>query len=236
MPEISVNSILYRNQDHEFEKILKGKTSERKIRVDVIFSETANGFSLEVTDEENISAKMEFPAEKTPANNPERANQTIENQLSKLGNTIYELGDLEIKTSSAWFIPASQLNEWRRVMIEALDELRAKSYQTRKRKPIKENVEFPAKRLTYLGNITNQKAKEFYEFLGVEEVQPGFEVKAEESVPLMFCKYCIKHALGWCPKEGYKATFKEPLFLQHNEQKFRLEFDCKKCEMRVLKA
>ncbi|HHT22702.1 MAG TPA: U32 family peptidase [Bacteroidales bacterium] len=234
MPEITVNSVLYRNQDHEFEKILKGNISERKIKVDMVFSETVDGFSLEITDEENISAKMEFPAEKTPANNPERVNQTIENQLSKLGNTIYELGKLDIKTSSTWFIPASQLNEWRRVTIETLDEIRAKAYKTRMRKPMQENVEFPLKKLSYLGNVTNQKAKEFYEFLGVEEVLPGFEVKAEEGVPLMFCKYCIKHALGWCPKEGYKVSFKEPLFLQHNEQKFRLEFDCKKCEMRVV--
>ncbi len=236
MPEISTATFLYRNQDHEFDKILSGKTAERKIGVHMTFTETADGFSLEIKDPESVAAKLEFPAEKVPANNAERANQTLENQLAKLGNTIYEVDKLSIRTSSAWFIPASQLNEWRRQTVDLLDEIRAAAYQTRKRKARKENVAFPAKKLSYLGNVSNQKAKQFYELLGVEEVLPGFEVKAEEGVPLMYCKYCIKHALGWCPKEGYKATFKEPLYLQHKDQKFRLEFDCRKCEMNVLKG
>jgi putative protease len=65
---------------------------------------------------------------------------------------------------------------------------------------------------------------------------PGFEVKAQEGVPLMFCKHCIKFTMGWCPKEGYKATFKEPLFLRNNDQEYKLTFDCKACEMHISKA
>ena len=68
------------------------------------------------------------------------------------------------------------------------------------------------------------------------EVLPGFEAKAGQDVPLMYCKYCIKHAMGWCPREGHEAHFEEPLFIQHKDEKFKLEFDCKKCEMLVHKA
>jgi len=70
----------------------------------------------------------------------------------------------------------------------------------------------------------------------VEDVLPGFEVKAEEGVPLMYCKHCIKYSMGWCPKEGYKATFKEPLYLRNNDQVYQLTFDCKACEMRISKT
>ena len=119
--------------------------------------------------------------------------------------------------------------------MDELDKARAKAYV---RTPAREAVPavFPSKQLTYLGNVTNAKAEAFYHEHGVEEVLPGFEVKAEEGVPLMFCKHCIKYTMGWCPKEGYKATFKEPLFLKNNNQLYQLTFDCKKCEMHISKS
>ena len=235
MPVIERNAVVYRNQDHEFDKILAGKTSERKVGVEMLFSETPTGFSIRLTDEEGIEVKMDFPAEKEPAKNAERANQTIESQLSKLGATIYETVKVEINTSSAWFLPASQLNEWRRQVVDLLEEAREKAYIIRKRKPAADDIVFPEKKLTYLGNVTNEKAVEFYNQYGVEEVMHGFEVKADLDVPLMFCKHCIKYSLGWCPKEGYKATFKEPLYITYKDQQFQLDFDCRKCEMMVMK-
>ena len=235
MPVIERNTVVYRNQDHEFDKMLAGKTSERKIGVKMLFSETPTGFSIRLTDEEGIEVKVDFPAVKEPAKNAERANQTIESQLSKLGTTIYEADQVEISTSSAWFLQASQLNEWRRQVVDLLEETREKAYVTRTRKPAAKDIVFPEKKLTYLGNVTNKQAGEFYKQFGVEKVMPGFEVKADLDVPLMFCKHCIKYSLGWCPKEGYKATFKEPLYITYKDQQFQLDFDCKKCEMMVMK-
>ncbi|VBB46100.1 Uncharacterized protease YdcP [uncultured Paludibacter sp.] len=232
-PNIEKNTLVFRNQDHEFDKILSGKTSERKMEVNMEFSEKENGFSIQITDEENITVSMDFPTEKQPAKNAATAKQNIVNQLSKLGNTIFEAKNISVKTNADWFIPASQINEWRRQIVDLLETEREKQYHWEKRKPALENVTFPGEKLTYLGNVINEKAAEFYRQFGVQEILPGFEVKAEEDVPLMYCKYCVKHALGWCPKEGYKAAFKEPLFLHHKNEKFRLEFDCKKCEMRV---
>lgn len=233
IPFIEKNTLVHRNQDHEFDKILSGKTSERKIGIDIEFAETENGFSIKMTDEENISVSTDFPTEKQPAKNAETANQNITNQLSKLGNTIYEAKKVDVKTTSYWFIPASLLNEWRRQTIDSLDIERENLYKREFRKPSVEGTKFPETKLTYLGNVINAKSEAFYRHFGVQEIVPGFEARAESNVPLMYCKYCIKHAMGWCPKDGYKATFKEPLFIQNGNEKFRLEFDCKKCEMLI---
>ncbi|HNX89038.1 MAG TPA: U32 family peptidase [Paludibacteraceae bacterium] len=235
MPEMDRNTFLYRNHDQEFDKILAGKTSERKIGVNILFSEKPDGFSIQITDEEGLSAISEFVSEKQAANNAERAIQTIESQLTKLGNTIYMARNVDISVNSPWFLPASVLNEWRRQAIELLDEKRREAYVTGKRRPANSEAAFPEKKLTYLGNVTNERAREFYLQHGVEEVMPGFEVQAEPGVPLMFCRHCIKYSLGWCPKEGYKATFKEPLYISYKDQQFQLEFDCRKCQMLVLK-
>lgn len=235
MPRMDVGVMLYRNQDQAFEKILKGKTSERKVGVKMLFKEIATGFSIQLTDEDGISSTFEAACEKQPAQKPDAVIENIKNQLSKLGNTIYEAKDIQIEISASWFFPASQLSEWRRLAIEQFDGVREKAY-VRAPKPDAKPASYPVKQLTYLGNITNQLSETFYREHGVEDVVPGFEVKAEEGVPLMFTKHCIKYAMGWCPKEGYKATFKEPLFLKNNDQVYELTFDCKACEMRISKV
>ncbi|MDD3322442.1 MAG: U32 family peptidase [Paludibacter sp.] len=234
MPRMDIGVFLYRNQDQAFEKVMKGKTSERRVGVRVLFKETETGFAIQLTDEDGISCIFPVSCEKQPAQKPDAVIENIKNQLSKLGNTIYEATDIQIEINSPWFFPASQLSEWRRLAIELLDVERKKSYV---RKTRKESVltDFPTKKISYLGNVTNKLSETFYLEHGVEEVMPGFEVKAEEGVPLMFTKHCIKYSMGWCPKEGYKATFKEPLFLKNNDQVYLLTFDCKLCEMRISK-
>lgn len=48
---------------------------------------------------------------------------------------------------------------------------------------------------------------------------------------LMTCKHCIKFAMGWCGKRT------NPLYLQlENGIRFKLEFDCKNCQMKLKKV
>lgn len=53
---------------------------------------------------------------------------------------------------------------------------------------------------------------------------------------LMQCRHCIRYSLGYCVKRGgRKPIWKEPLFLELGDgRKFRLEFNCKECQMNVL--
>lgn len=235
MPKLMEGSWLYRNQDQAFEKIMKGKTAERKIALQILFTETVMGFSIQLTDEEGISSIYEIESDKQPAQKPEAVNDNIRNQLSKLGNTIYEAENIDIKLDAPWFFPASQLSEWRREAIEKLDETRNNSY-VRELPKAPVTTQFPQSQLTYLGNVTNKLSENFYREHGVEEIQLGFEVIAAEGVPLMFTKHCIKYEMGWCPREGHKPTFREPLYLRNNDQRYELRFDCAKCEMMVVKA
>jgi len=235
MPRLNEGIWLYRNQDQAFDKILKGKTAERKVGLEIVFREIATGFYIQLTDEDGTSILYQVQCDKQPAQKPEAVNDNIKNQLSKLGNTIYEAIDISIQLDAPWFFQASQLSEWRRLAVEQLDKAREIAYvRVSNRKSIP--VTFPTKQLTYLGNVTNASAEAFYREHGVEDINPGFEVKAVEGVPLMFCKHCVKFNLGWCPKEGYKATFREPLFLKNNNQLYQLTFDCKICEMRISKS
>ena len=99
---------LHRNYDSEFVKNLH---SERRIPVDIVFSETPEGFCLQIG--EHVS---EFAYAKEPARNAEKAMETIRTQLAKLGDTPYIARDIRID-SQPYFIPISTLNEWRRQTI-----------------------------------------------------------------------------------------------------------------------
>ena len=66
---------------------------------------------------------------KEPASQPERAIQTVTEQLMKLGNTLFYASDVTLNWSQPWFIPASQVNQLRRMAVEALEQARAFAYE-----------------------------------------------------------------------------------------------------------
>jgi len=236
MPRMEVGTFMYRNQDQAFDKLIAGKTSERKVAVDIRFAETEVGFVITLTDEYGLVSTYAIQTEKQAAQKPESVVSNVVNQLSKLGNTIYEARTVDVDLQSAWFFPASQLGEWRREAIEQFDAYRNSAY-TRELPAERKQVQFPLQSLSYLGNVTNAKAFSFYKEHGVSSIQDGFEIKAEPDVALMFTKHCIKYEMGWCPREKSSGTSvdapQEPLYLKNNNQRFQLKFDCKKCEMHI---
>jgi putative protease len=76
MPDIKVGTTLWRNQDQRFEKQLQGKSAERKIGVEMLFSATPDGFALRLTDEEGLSVTHSIVAEQQEARN-NSSNQAI---------------------------------------------------------------------------------------------------------------------------------------------------------------
>lgn len=68
---------------------------------------------------------------------------------------------------------------------------------------------------------------------GTPSQDSAFQLTYSSGGLLMRSKYCVRHELGLCPKQG-KAKKAEPLFLVNGRQRLRLEFDCAACEMTVL--
>ena len=114
--DIQRNTILYRNSDTAFVHTLK---AERRMPVDIRFEAIEAGYRLVIGDKSAI-----FEAEHQVASNPERALQTIHQQLSKLGDTNFIANSITIMANGKkcnhefpYFIPISQLNQWRRETI-----------------------------------------------------------------------------------------------------------------------
>lgn len=233
-PNISPKMKLYRNYDHEFEKVLAKESGIRKIEADLLLEETSEGFRLTLTDTDGFTAVAEMQQAKELARSEQSENQ--KKQLAKLGNTLFEARNVTIGFDEPYFIPSSVLAELRRNGAEALLEARKKGYK-RNEPVFKPTMHaFPQLQLSYLGNVTNTNAKSFYQQHGVTEVAPGFELKQVDGVPLMFTKHCVKYAMGWCKKlQKAENTPDEPLFLEYRDNRLQLKFDCRLCEMQVLR-
>ena len=236
MPRIKPRTMLYRNFDQEFERILARKSSERKRAVCILLAENNFGFSLTMTDEDDNSVTLTLPRDREPARTPQADN--LKNQLAKLGNTPFEAERIDIDFSENWFIPASVLSELRRQLVEQLIIARKVNYRRELAVWKPTTHTFPQQTLSYLGNVMNTRAASFYQDHGVKEVEPAYEKQPVEAAVLMFCKHCLRYSMGWCPIHQHeRSPYKEPYYLVGTDgKKFRLSFDCKNCQMKVSAA
>lgn len=233
---LPAGTILYRNADKQFIKSLEHDACNRTIGVDFEFAETADGFTLRATDEDQYAVVAELRTMKEEANNPQLAADNIEKLLSRTGNTPFYARSVKVHWQKAYFLQAAALNGLRREVLERLQEERISGYRRAERKPSAEDARYPAKEITYRGNVMNSLSESFYRKHGVENIQPAFEQAPPEGEPvIMNTRYCLKYELGQCPmkQKAPDDRMKEPLWIVDKSKRYRLSFDCKKCEMSV---
>ena len=189
---------------------------------------------------------IHFRAEHQQAQKPPHEN--IIRQLSKLGDTIYTCSSVDIPADFNYFIPNSVLSDMRRSLVVLLRSEEGGKWKEESGKR-KENTSAAGSRekgnlvppyprtsappnypYTYLYNISNHLSQQFY---GAKDLS-AYELKGGDG-PIMQCRHCIRYALGYCIKHGGQhPTWKEPLSLVLGDgRRFRLEFDCKHCQMNV---
>ena len=106
--------------------------------------------------------------------------------------------------------------------------------------------------IDYKSNISNSVASETLHRLGAKDIEEAFELTHRDGAELMRTKYCVRHELGLCPKDSSASCLRMtngtsgnkmtgdgnrvtpgPLFLINNGKRYRLGFDCARCEMTV---
>ena len=165
--------------------------------------------------------------------------------------------------ASASFSPAAvlpllsmaTLNELRRQLCEQLDVQAVHVRPLHHAKPL---PRISASDFSYKANLSNSLAASVCRPAAGKESESqvpinAFELKHQPDAELMRTRYCLRHELGLCPhrqrssasmtsgkgsdssmpRKGFASA--APLFLENNGRRFRLDFDCPRCEM-VLKA
>ncbi|MBO5205847.1 MAG: U32 family peptidase [Prevotella sp.] len=218
MPKsLKPGTMLYRNSDMTFEKeIMRANSAKRTIPVimklaadngQLILSAKIKDMSAANDNEEWCTVTVPFDMQ--TAETPQHNN--IVRQLTKLGSTIFSCNKILMDNSFPYFVPSSILAQIRRELTAQLEKAIADT-------PIEHstlNTERPT--------------------LNTERSTLNTELPTANT-PLMQCRYCLRHALGFCVKNGGKRPeWHEPLRLRLGDGKtFRLQFDCTHCQMNLL--
>jgi collagenase-like PrtC family protease len=240
--DLRAGTLVNRNRDMNWTRLLDKPSSERRIGVWMRLEETADGFSLTLTDEAGLSATVAAVHAKEPAKDVARAEATLREHLGKLGTTPFAAMGIALELTQPWFVPASFLNALRRDAVAALESKRAAAYQRPQRAhPVEPPATYPEDTLSYLANVYNHKARDFYAKHGVRVIAAAYESHEEAGeVSLMITKHCVRFSLSLCPKQakgvtGVQGTVRAaPLTLINGSEKLTLRFDCKPCEMHVV--
>jgi len=229
---------LYRNHDKAFMDRLEKNRTVRKIGVEMVLTKTPGGYRLELRDEDGVTTSFQQESPHQPAEKPELAQETIEKQLGKLGETEFACHKIRVMIQPVPFLPASAWNELRRGAVESLRSARALKRPKSAGGILLNAFPFPETELNYLGNVLNEKAAAFYRRHGVTKIEPAAESGLDmHGRKVMTTKYCLKYQLEACPRDGKATLLREPLTLVDEDGRWlQLQFDCGECVMKVIYA
>lgn len=237
MAGVTVGATVFRNFDIAFRRQLAGRSARRLVNAEIALTATPTSVSLTATDEDGISATLLIDKKNIAAANEDKSLNTIKEQLKKSGSFMFSITCVSVNTDKPYFYAVSELNGWRRAVLEQLEQQRQLLYAVERKCITKNSTPYPDARLSFKGNVLNSYARKFYEQHGVADVSPAFEQEQPQgAAPLMTTRYCLLRELGCCKKSGAGKKLQEPLFLENNGCRLRLKFCCRECEMTVEKA
>jgi putative protease len=217
---------IYRNYDLEWQKQVEATTGNRKMDIDLVLAETETGYEMistcrdaihhvsETTNENKdainrVSTRVE--CDKIAANNPEKATENIRKKALQWGDTAFNPVNLELQFAEPRLIPASVIGEMKRDLVGKLTEELIENHRNNR----------PCRGTSNVSTNTAENGRTRCAPTDPDAISPR----------LMTCHHCIRYANGMCSREtGQKA---EPLFIRNGENTFRVEFDCKNCQMYI---
>ena len=234
--DLKVGTVLYRNSDKAWiDKMHDEVGVSRVIELKMHLQQHDGKLILTVEDERGCKVDAVFDASYDIAQTPqEEARKRV---LQKLGNTIYKVASIKDDWGNV-FIPASKLTDLRRKAIDALDEQWKNIDRRNHRRMENANCMLPqGNKLSYHDNVANRLAEEFYRQHGATTIEHAVEVDrkaAGREIVVMTTRYCLRREMGYCLKTSQGARWKSPLHITSANHRFRLDFDCSKCEMKVV--
>lgn len=200
----------------------------RKIKVDILLSDG----NATISDERGLSMTLKLPHSTVGKKN----HLKIKEIFGKLGATPYVLDTFMDNLPDTFTLPPSQLTQFRRELIEKLNVLNNITYPYRYRRAENKSYPYPSNQLMSNDNVANPLAETFYREHGVTKIDKALEVSSlkREKYIAMTCRHCILRELNMCLKDSKNNKIQLPLKLKSGSFSFTPEFNCDKCEMKLL--
>jgi len=170
--KLSPGDVVYKTKDYLFYKELEGRLDGefRRFPLDVRIYAYA-GAKL-VIDADGLGAHYMYESQETlaEANNDPTSREQVVKQLSRLGDTIFRLGDVEFESYNA-FIPAKLLNSARREIVRGLYDLKLNSKKTRiKEEEPQEKISFVPRKPYITATVATREQYDACVASGIGEV------------------------------------------------------------------
>ena len=229
---VQVGDEVYRNYDHRFTRRVEASRTRRVIPASAEVSLSAEGISLRYTDCEGFSAMVTRQVALEMAKNPEANATLVRQQVAKSGDTLFSVREVAL-SGEAFFAPASLVAQMRREGLQRLLEVRCARSLPHRICEERRSARYPSAALSAEENVTNSLSEAFYRDHGVERIARGLDLApTTEGHTVMRSAYCLRREMGECLKERY--TLRGDLFLVRGRHRYRLDFDCARCEMRLV--
>ena len=228
---IKVGTELYRNFDRLFSATVERSRIRRAIEVSVEVVFTDKSITATATDCTGVSASVTMEISTDEAKNAEKMEAVVVEQMSKSGQTIFDV--VRVDVSAVRFVPASVVATLRRELLAALEQQRVAVYSHSRGFEERVGALYPRAELTEQDNVTNAVAREFYADHGVKSIADGLDIAPSTADHrVMVTDYCIRREIGQCLL--CKPTISGELFLERGRKRYKLVFDCKKCQMSLI--
>lgn len=232
LDKLTVGARLYRNFDSEFNRALERSAPRRVLDVMARVEFYDGGLRLTYTDEQGFSAVAECEGEFEEPRNVERMESIVRDQVCKTGDTPFRVTDVEIE-GRVLFVPSSELARMRRECLAELEYTLSSQLPPRRVAAENPEAQLPWRVVDGSKNAVNAVSRQFYLDHGAERVDEGWDLADDlYDHTVMTCRYCIRREIGDCLRQ--KPKHRGALYLTRGALRYRLDFDCRRCEMRLI--
>lgn len=170
--KLSPGDVVYKTKDYLFYKELEADLDKEFRRFPLDLKVYAYPGATLVIDAEGFGLQYLYESEEIleeAVNNPTDREQAVKH-LSRLGDTVFSLGDVEFESYNA-FVPAKLLNSARRQIVQGLYDAKLAKWKKRTKEDLpRESIAFPLQKPYLTATVTTQEQYDVCKACGIKDV------------------------------------------------------------------
>lgn len=170
--KLSPGDVVYKTKDYLFYKELEADLDKEFRRFPLDLKVYAYPGAPLVIDAEGFGLQYLYESEEIleeAVNNPTDREQVVKH-LSRLGDTVFTLGDVEFEAYNA-FVPVKLLNSARRQIVQGLYDAKLGKWKKRQKEDVpREPIAFPLKKPYLTATVTTQEQYDICKACGIKDV------------------------------------------------------------------
>ena len=170
--KLSPGDVVYKTKDYLFYKELEADLDKEFRRFPLDLKVYAYPGAALVIDAEGFGLQYLYESEEIleeAVNNPTDREQAVKH-LSRLGDTVFSLGDVEFESYNA-FVPAKLLNSARRQIVQGLYDAKLAKWKKRTKEDLpRESIAFPLQKPYLTATVTTQEQYDACKACGIKDV------------------------------------------------------------------